>query len=702
MKLKSLRIENFRAFRDQEIQFDDYTCFVGPNGAGKSTVLMALNVFFRQSPEPNVDLATLTQEDFHKKNTDKPIKITLTFTELTGEEQTEFKHYYRQGQLVVMAKASWNSSTNTAPVTQHGSRMVMADFAEFFEGLENKTSVADLRLIFNRIHGNYPTLTAATTKDAMTDSLQEFEEAHPDLCELRDSNDELYGIAKGGKLQKFIQWVYIPPVKFASDEQTEAKKTAIGQILEKVVRSKISFKDEINTLRSKVFMEYQGIVDGKQKALDDLSVGLCKRLQTWATPQSKIGLKWSNDDNNVNIKDPLARVLVGDDAFIGSLTRLGHGLQRTYLIAVLEELASLTAEGQTGPRLILACEEPELHQHPPQQKHLKNVFEEISEKNNQVMITTHSPYFVSGRAFEHVRVVRNPASTGEATIASTTYDFIAAETAKLPGMTQVATTKFQEARLQQALQPALNEIFFSPIVVLVEGLEDVAYLTSYLIMSGKWTEFRRLGCHIVPVSGKSELPQAIILTKAFKFPCFVIFDCDSSYVEKANVEIPETECENCKKFWLQRKTNAAANEARHKLDNQRIFKALGHDGESAFPPDTLWKDDLIAWRDNIHSALIEDIGKSELEGFENRVRAQRSLQGDGSIKKSELLIGYTIELLYAEGIRSTVLERACDTILAFAKKQTAIPDSVPESEMPPPESEATQAVEEDTPELNAV
>ena len=45
MRLRSLRIENFRSFEDQTIPFDNYTCFVGPNGSGKSTVLIALNIF---------------------------------------------------------------------------------------------------------------------------------------------------------------------------------------------------------------------------------------------------------------------------------------------------------------------------------------------------------------------------------------------------------------------------------------------------------------------------------------------------------------------------------------------------------------------------------------------------------------------------------------------------------------------------------
>jgi|GEM_PF-2350408 len=48
MKIKKLRIENFRSFSDQEFALNRYACFVGSNGASKSTVLCALNVFFKE------------------------------------------------------------------------------------------------------------------------------------------------------------------------------------------------------------------------------------------------------------------------------------------------------------------------------------------------------------------------------------------------------------------------------------------------------------------------------------------------------------------------------------------------------------------------------------------------------------------------------------------------------------------------------
>src|SRR5437879_2117643 len=111
MKIESVRIKNFRSFADVTIPFNDYTCLVGPNGAGKSTVLCALNVFFRETENVSTDLIQLSAEDFHQKNTNEAIEITVTFKDLTDEAEKDFSDYYRQNQLVVSAVATFDENT---------------------------------------------------------------------------------------------------------------------------------------------------------------------------------------------------------------------------------------------------------------------------------------------------------------------------------------------------------------------------------------------------------------------------------------------------------------------------------------------------------------------------------------------------------------------------------------------------------------
>ena len=91
MRLEKLRIQNFRSFRDETIELDPYTCLVGPNGCGKSTVLTALNVFFRNTAAASTNVVTLSAEDFHYNNTKEPIQISLTFSGLSEDAQTELR-----------------------------------------------------------------------------------------------------------------------------------------------------------------------------------------------------------------------------------------------------------------------------------------------------------------------------------------------------------------------------------------------------------------------------------------------------------------------------------------------------------------------------------------------------------------------------------------------------------------------------------
>jgi predicted ATP-dependent endonuclease of OLD family len=96
MRIKSVRIKNFRVFHDETIHFDPYACLVGANGAGKSTILTALNLFFRETTETATNLLELQREDFHGGNIAQPVEITVTFIDLPEPAQQEFSDYYRQ------------------------------------------------------------------------------------------------------------------------------------------------------------------------------------------------------------------------------------------------------------------------------------------------------------------------------------------------------------------------------------------------------------------------------------------------------------------------------------------------------------------------------------------------------------------------------------------------------------------------------
>lgn len=156
MKIESIRIKNLRSFADETITCNDYTCLVGPNGSGKSTVLCALNVFFREIENSATDLSQLELEDFHLKNSEEPIEVTVTFTDLSAAAQEDFSNYYRHGKLIISAIATFDKGTGRAAVKQFGQRLGMSAFKEFFKAEGDGKRVADLREIYIELRKKTP------------------------------------------------------------------------------------------------------------------------------------------------------------------------------------------------------------------------------------------------------------------------------------------------------------------------------------------------------------------------------------------------------------------------------------------------------------------------------------------------------------------------------------------------------------------
>ena len=637
MRLSSLRIQNLRSIADATVTFDSYTCLVGANGAGKSTILTALNILFRYTADSPTDLIALAEEDFHGGDTSSPITITAEFSELEQEAEKDFAHYVRQGVLVISARATWEPDEQRATVKQFGQRLVMRQFSPFFEAAEAKKPVSELKDIFAGLRKQVVELPSASTKVAMTDALRDYEEAHPEACELEESGAEFYGVSKGKNLlEKYIQWIHVPAVKDASSEQLEGKKTAFGALLERVVRSKISFKQSVEEIRSNAQEKYAQVLEEQSGVLKDLSGALSSRLREWAHPDARLSVVWRDHPEAVRVEEPLAKIRAGEGVFEGDLARCGHGLQRSYLLALLQELAG--AEGD-APRLILGCEEPELYQHPPQQRHLAEVLERLAAGNSQVVVSTHSPHFVSAKGFEAVRVVRKDPADHATTVSMATFKDIAESISKASG--ELVSATGLSPRVHAVLQPSLNELFFAPVVVLVEGIEDLAYIATCMELSNLWEEYRRLGCHIVPVGGKSHLVKTVAIARGLNIPIFVVFDADAD-------------------------EDDSGKRTRHEKDNRAILRLCGFGEANPLPDKSFTASGVVMWSSKIGDVVHSELGPTVSE-LHDRVVAKYRYHGQGSLKKNEMYIASFLVEAWSEGLRSPSLESTCRSILEFAE-----------------------------------
>ncbi len=215
-----------------------------------------------------------------------------------------------------------------------------------------------------------------------------------------------------------------------------------------------------------------------------------------------------------------------------------NGTQRNYIMALLMVSASYDfTEMQT---VIIACEEPELYQHPPQARILANALYSLASNQAQIIVTTHSPYFVSAKMFENVRVIRRSQGRHSKSY-QWSIDENCALVAKAKGERAIGS-QAARAQINQFLQPEINEMFFAPGVIFVEGEEDRAIIERYFHLTRKHTEFLAKGLHIVPTNGKGNMINALSIARGFEIPFYAIFDGDMDAKTK---ELPKNIKLNC-------------------------------------------------------------------------------------------------------------------------------------------------------------
>lgn len=638
MKIESVHIENFRGFSDETIYFNDYACLVGPNGSGKSTIITALNVFFRQYKDSKTDLSKLSADDFHHRNVKDAIKITVTFSDLSAEAKADLSDYVRQDKLIVSAIAKYDAGTERAEVRQFGNRLGMEDFRTYFEADKRGENAGALKEIYTKLRSKYPSLDDVKTKTTMAASLQDFEAKNPSLTKLIPSEDQFYGATKGAnRLAPHLQWVFVPAVKDITEESQESKTSGLGQLLARTVRSKVDFSDKVTKLRDALRKDYKLMLDAEQSVLDGLSGSIEMKLKDWAHPAVTAKVLWTQDaDKSVKVDEPWAQIQLGERGFEGELVRFGHGMQRSFMLTLLQELAS--SSGQSAPTLILAIEEPEIYQHPPQARYLAEVLHDLANDNSQIIVCSHSPLFIPGDDFEAVRLVRDSGNPSCSTVSQLSYSDLATT---LHGAGQkLLKEQGMMAKLYPSLNPGINEMFFCRVLILVEGIEDVAYLSSYISLLGLMSTFRKCGCHIVPVGGKSEIIKPVAISKQLDIPVFVIIDADTDTVKPEHI-------------------------TKHKNDNKAILTLLGHSAENEWPTSDVWKADFVMWKTNLTNLVASEVGTS----WQSYVDAAAAHYGQpGGLKKNPLSISFALSEAWGKGDKSSSLQKLAKDVVDFAEK----------------------------------
>ena len=231
--------------------------------------------------------------------------------------------------------------------------------------------------------------------------------------------------------------------------------------------------------------------------------------------------------------------------------------------------------------------------------------------NSQVIVSTHSPYFVSSRGFESIRMVRKHRQDHCSLVSYTTYakleQSIAAALQSKPSPPSVIM-----ARVEQIMQPSQRELYFTRVAVLVEGQEDIAFVATHLQLSGKFDEFRQFGCHFVITGGKDAMSRPLAIANELHIPTFVVFDGD---------------------------TDDTKNLAAQERDNACLLRLCGHTGTDFLPAQPIWGETYVMWHTDIMAVVKSDFADC-WDKVVQEVRTDMNLPGgDKGIRpKNSILI----------------------------------------------------------------
>ena len=648
MQIKEIRVRNFRSILDEVLPCDNLTALVGRNGAGKSAFLSALELFYARSP-------VVSPEDFYAEDMTREIEIEITFGDLSEEATELFAPYMQQEQLKVVRVFSENQGRDSG--TFHGSRLQNPDF----ESVRNAGRRSDINTAYREIRetDEYSSLPPARSADDALEALATWELQNPDKCSFLRDDGQFFGYTQvgGSRLGRFTNFLLIPAVRDAQEDATEGRGSPITQMMDLVVRNVLTNRQELSDFKQRTREQFSQIMAPERLTeLADLQGGLTQTLQSYV-PDAGVILQWS-PFSDISFPTPQAEVKLVEDGYESTVDRTGHGLQRAFILTMLQHLStagdghSVSQDEESGqeptqvigdvqiPNLVLAIEEPELYQHPSRQRHLASVLSSLATGENsgvarqtQVIYTTHSPLFVGLDRFDKIRVLRKSSYQSEGpkitVLRKANMQALAEELGQAHGSpSSTFTAETLRHRLQTLMTPWMNEGFFADTVVLVEGENDRAAIlgvAEYLNHN-----FDSEGIAVIPCGGKSNLDKPLIIFRQLGIPVYVLWDSDYS---ETNSEVK---------------------------DNHALLHLLDEMIED-WP--AFVKVNSACFKVNLENTLKEEIGRALFGQLLDNAKDELGIRTHDQARKHVAVLRRIIETAASTGEKSTTVEDIVTSIV---------------------------------------
>lgn len=374
MKLKSLKIKNFRGYRNSvEVNFNDLTVFIGKNDAGKSTILEALEIFF------NNNLVKIERDDLNVDAIaagENKIEIACTFYELPNEliidaanpTTLENEHLLNiTGDLEIKKVFTCGAAAPKEqvfiianhPTVENGNDLLLLKKTEL------KARAKQLTIPEANYNGNIN----STIRNAIWDSFADLELQPVEIQVDKEETKAAWDFIKKWMPQFAL---------FKSDRESNDADKEITDPMKIAVNTAIAeLTVELAVIQERVMAKAIDVANRTLAKLQEMNPALANEL----TPDFKADPKWAG----------LFSLTLSGDRNI-PINKRGSGVRRLIVLNFFRAEAERRRNQNNSQAIIYAFEEPENSQHPDHQEMLIKAFQELAESNNtQVFTTTHNP-----------------------------------------------------------------------------------------------------------------------------------------------------------------------------------------------------------------------------------------------------------------------------------------------------------------------
>lgn len=498
MKLRRLRIHNFRSIVDADIEAHDYTIVVGANNAGKSNIISALRAFYEDLKHSGDDLPKM-----------KDAQAEESWVELTFD----------------LSESEWEG---LADKYKNGAIGRILTVRRYFASKERDRFKASQSNIYAMVNGE------------------------PD-------NDLFYG-AKNVGTAKVGSVIYIPALTTAADQMKTSGpsplRDMLNLMLKRVVADSAAFKE-----MEAAFGKLNDEARGENGFLSQISKPINQSIEQWGI-RFDMGVNpvAPEDITKTLVRHGFVDAMLGETAL--ALDRYGHGFQRSFLYELIKLAPTFAESKAAGKKefdpdfTLILFEEPEAFLHPAQQENMAYHLRRLGAGDaQQVIVTSHSPVFVGKVADDLCQIVRVRRDNGvsyigqikqvelkgvlgqggefKRSLEAYVNDAAVPDNAKgeakklLQGATEDAAIAEQEEkfRYQLWLDSERAAMFFADRVLLVEGATEKALFT--WLLARDWHDLSRHRVAIVDAMGKYNLHRYIALLEGFGIPYGLMLDDDN-------------------------------------------------------------------------------------------------------------------------------------------------------------------------------